>query len=41
MKKSRFNERQIVAIRKEAELDAKVGETCRNQGIYEPTYYKC
>ena len=40
MKKSRFSESQIVAILKEVELGAKVGETCRKNGISEPTYYK-
>lgn len=40
MKKSRFSESQIVAILKEVELGAKVGETCRKHGISEPTYYK-
>lgn len=37
MKKSRFSEAQIVGILKEAELGAKVNETCR---INESTYYK-
>ena len=36
MKKSRFSESQIVAILKEVELGAKVGETCRKHGISEP-----
>ena len=40
MKKSRFSESQIVAILKEVELGAKVGETCRKHGVSEPTYYK-
>jgi putative transposase len=40
MKKSRFSESQIVAILKEVELGAKVGETCRRHGISDPTYYK-
>lgn len=40
MKKSRFSESQIVAILKEVELGAKVGETCRRHGVSEPTYYK-
>ena len=31
MKKSRFSESQIVAILKEVELGAKVGETCRRK----------
>ena len=40
VKKSRFSESQIVAILKEVELGAKVGETCRKHGVSEPTYYK-
>jgi putative transposase len=40
VKKTRFNENQIVAILKEVELGAKVGETCRKHGVSEPTYYK-
>ena len=40
MKKSRFSESQIVAILKEVELGARVGETCRKHGISDPTYYK-
>ena len=40
MKKSRFSESQIVAILKDVELGAKVGETCRKHGVSEPTYYK-
>ena len=38
--KNRFSESQIVAILKEVELGAKVGETCRKHGVSEPTYYK-
>jgi putative transposase len=43
MKKSRFSESQIVAIHKEVELGAKVGETCRKHGVSKPTYnnWKC
>lgn len=38
---SRFVELvQIVGILKEVEMGAKVGETCREHGINEPTYYK-
>ena len=33
MKKTRFSESQIVAILKEVELGAKVGETCRKRGV--------
>jgi len=40
VKKSRFSESQIVAILKEVEMGAKVGETCRKHGVSEPTYYK-
>lgn len=40
MKKSRFSEAQIVAILKEVELGAKVGDTCRKHGISDVTYYK-
>ena len=40
MKKTRFSESQIVAILKEVELGAKVGETCRKHGVSDPTYYK-
>lgn len=39
MKKSRFTDSQIVAVLKEVELGARVGETCRKHGISEPTYY--
>ena len=37
VKKSRFSESQIVALLKEVELGAKVGETCRKHGVSEPT----
>ena len=40
MKKSRFSEAHIVGILKEAELGAKVGDTCRKHGISDATYYK-
>ena len=40
MKKTRFSESQIVAILKEVELGAKVGETSRKHSVSEPTYYK-
>ena len=39
MKKSRFSESQIVAILKEVEAGAKVGETCRKYGISDGCYY--
>lgn len=38
MKKSRFSEAQIVAILKEVELGAKVGDTCRKHGISDAMY---
>ena len=40
MKKSRFSESQIVAILKEVEMGAKVGEACRKHGISDPTFCK-
>lgn len=40
MKKSKYNEQQIITLLKEVEPGAKVGETCRKYGISEPTYYK-
>ena len=40
MKKTRFSESQIVAILKEVELGAKVGETCRKHGVSDATCYK-
>ena len=39
MKKLKFSEEQIVRILKLVEAGAKVGETCRQHGISEPTYY--
>lgn len=39
MKKSRYSEIQIVKILKEAEVDRKVNEVCREYGISEATYY--
>lgn len=39
MKKSRFNETQIVAILKEGEAGRKVAEICREHGISNATYY--
>ena len=40
MRKSRFTESQIVAIRKEADAGMKVGELCRKRGISDTMYYK-
>tara|TARA_B110000116_G_scaffold104172_1_gene90735 strand:- start:506 stop:775 length:270 start_codon:yes stop_codon:yes gene_type:complete len=39
MKKTRFNESQIVAILKEVESGLKVDQVCRNHGISSATYY--
>ncbi|MDH4450029.1 MAG: transposase [Rhodoferax sp.] len=39
LKKSKFNESQIVDLLKEVKLGVKVGETCRKHGVSEPTYY--
>jgi Transposase len=38
MKNSKFYEQQFVAILKEVELGAEVGETCRKHGISDATY---
>lgn len=40
MKRSRFNEHQIVSILKEADAGATVQEICRRQGISPATYHK-
>lgn len=39
MKRSRFNETQVVAILKEAEAGKTVAEICREHGISNATYY--
>ena len=38
MKKSRFNEKQILAILKEQEMGKKITEICREHGISEQTF---
>lgn len=40
MKRSRFNETQVVAILKEAENGKAVTEICREHGIASATYYQ-
>ena len=40
MKKSRFTERQIVAILKEGESGITVAEICSSHGISLPTWYQ-
>ena len=39
MKRSRFNEEQIIGILKEHELGAKTADLCRKHGISEATFY--
>ena len=39
MKKSRFNESQIISILKEADAGMKVDDICRKHGISNATYY--
>lgn len=39
MRKSRFNEQQIIAILKEFEAGMKAAEVCRRHGISQPTFY--
>lgn len=39
MKRSRFNETQVVAILKEAEAGKAVADICREHGISNATYY--
>jgi putative transposase len=40
MKRSRFNEGQVVAILKEAEAGKAVADICREHGIASATYYQ-
>jgi putative transposase len=40
MKRSRFNEEQIIAILREQEAGAKTADVCRKHGISGATFYK-
>lgn len=40
MKRSRFNEEQIIAILKEQEAGMPMAEVCRRHGISSATFYK-
>ena len=40
MKRSRFNDEQIIAILKEQEAGAVTADVCRRHGISEATFYK-
>lgn len=40
MKKSRFNETQIIGVLREHEAGSPTGEVCRRHGISEQTFYR-
>lgn len=40
MRRSRFNEQQIITILKEAESGAKVSDVCRQHGMSPATFFK-
>lgn len=40
MKRSRFNEEQIIGILKQAEAGVKIADLCRQNGISDATFYK-
>lgn len=40
MKRSRFNEEQIIAILKEQEAGAPTADVCRRHGVSSATFYK-
>ena len=40
MKRSRFNEEQIIAILREQEAGTKTADICRKHGVSDATFYK-